>query len=263
MNATDVRLSPIEDGILAVNGHYPDFDMDVRALLVHGTNTSLLIDTLARPQDLEPVRAEMAERGNPLWIVNSHADWDHWWGNAAFPTAPVFATRAAAERQRREARRSLASMRRSRPALFDGVDLRAATVAFEGILRLSLGGLTVELHPLRGHTHDQVVAWLPERRLLFAADAAEGPIPLVTEGPITGWPDALEGWAQRAGVVVPAHGAVSGPELLERNAAYLRALLADTDMPLPSTARTDPFYSRAHRRNLKRCAAERAAMSSA
>src|SRR5947209_11608059 len=102
----EVQITPIEEGIVGVDA--PCLDMfDVRALLVYGERFTLLIDTLARPVDLERVREEVERRGKPLLIVNSHADWDHWWGNEAFPTAPVIAHRPTLERQRREGREEL------------------------------------------------------------------------------------------------------------------------------------------------------------
>lgn len=226
-------------------------DIPVRALLLQGRETNLLLDTLNRPSDLDEIREVVA--GKPLLIVNSHADWDHWWGNAAFPGAPVIAHRLAVERQRREGKRSLAGKRRSEPERFADVVLRPATIAFEGTLRLDLGGLSVELSLLPGHTIDNTVAWIPERDMLFTADAAEDPIPFVHTEPIEPWAQALDAWAERARVVVPAHGAVSGPELLHRNAAYLRSLLTDSPAapdPLPDS------YRETHRDNVKAARAQ-------
>src|SRR5579872_991603 len=153
--------------------------VDVRAMLACGDNYSLLLDTLLRPADLDTVRPLVESRNRPLLIVNSHADWDHWWGNAAFPDAPVIAHRLTRERQLREGRRSLAAQRRKDPETFADVVLRPATIAFDGRLELELGGLRVELLPVPGHTADCIVALLPDRRLLFAGDAAENPIPLL------------------------------------------------------------------------------------
>ena len=44
---------------------------------------------LLRPSDLDGVREIVESHSKPLYIVNSHADWDHWWGNGAFPQAPM------------------------------------------------------------------------------------------------------------------------------------------------------------------------------
>jgi glyoxylase-like metal-dependent hydrolase (beta-lactamase superfamily II) len=243
-------LEPIRENIYGVVA--PCGDVEVRALLVAGDRFTLLVDTLSGPADLELVREMVATLGRPLLVANSHADWDHWWGNAAFPDAPVIAHRLTLQRQRKEGRRTLASKQRQEPATFGDVALRPATVAFEGILEVDLGGLHVQLSLLPGHTHDCTVGYIPERRLFFAADAAEDPIPLVTEGPVEPWAEMLLDWAERTTTTVPAHGRVSGPELLRRNARYLQGLLTDPKAEPSELEGAPGFYKRAHRRNVKR-----------
>jgi glyoxylase-like metal-dependent hydrolase (beta-lactamase superfamily II) len=226
--------------------------INVRALLVVGQRFSLLLDTLLRPSDLDGAREMVATSGRPVLVANSHADWDHWWGNVAFPDAPIFAHRLTQKRQIREGKRSLAAQRRQDPEGFADVVLRPATVAYEGTLHIDLGGLHAELSLLPGHTPDCTVAYIPERRLLFAGDVAEDPIPLVGEGPIAEWPEKLIEWAERASTVVPAHGPVSGPELLHRNAEYLQDLRRRPEAAVPELQGAPPFYKRAHRRNVRR-----------
>jgi glyoxylase-like metal-dependent hydrolase (beta-lactamase superfamily II) len=250
-------IAAIEQIARQVEGvNAPLGSIQVRALLVYGDRYTLLIDTLSTPSELTAVREAVQQRGLPLWIVNSHADWDHWWGNSAFPDAPIIALRSTRTRQLREGKRTLTSFRK-RDERFNEVELRPATIAFEDRLDLDLGGITVELHPVPGHTHDTLVAWIPERKLLFAADAAEDPIPLINEGPVGDWPQRLRSWAERAKVVVPAHGPVQGPELLTRNAAYLQGLFAAPDRQPPELEDADDFYRRSHRGNLKKAAAEK------
>lgn len=227
-------------------------DVDVRALVLFGEQFTLLIDTLQREEDLDAARPFVQERGRPLLIVNSHADWDHWWGNAAFPDAPVIAHRLTSSRQLREGKRTLANKRRGDPDTFGSVSLRPATIAFDGELDLDLGGLHAELRLLPGHTHDCIVAFVPELRLLFAGDTAEDPIPLLNEGVIGEWPAHLRAWAERTEIVVPAHGAVQGPELLLRNAAYLEGLTASPEREIAELDGALPFYRRAHRENVRK-----------
>jgi glyoxylase-like metal-dependent hydrolase (beta-lactamase superfamily II) len=250
----DARITFIAPGVFGVEENCGD-DIEVRALLVEGDKHTLLVDTLLRPSDLAGIKQRLAGREGRLLVANSHADWDHWWGNAAFPEAPIVAHRLTRERQLLEGERSLADMRAARDG-FAEVTLRPATVAFEGVLVLDLGGIRAELSLLPGHTPDCIVVWVPERELLFAGDTAEDPVPLVTVGPIHGWPQALRAWARKAKIVVPAHGPVSGPELLVRNAQYLEGLLTDPSRSVPELEGAEEFYRNAHQRNLNRAAEE-------
>ncbi|MGI8825896.1 MAG: MBL fold metallo-hydrolase [Chloroflexota bacterium] len=252
--ATASTITPLAENVYAINAPC-EAEIDVRALLICGRDASVLLDTLLCPADLEPAREVVESAGRPLFIVNSHADWDHWWGNAAFPDAPVIAHLLTRERQRREGARTLASVRRKDPEKFAGVALRPATIAFAGRLDLDLGDLCVELHHLPGHTKDCIVAYIPERRLLFAGDAAEDPIPLLNEGWCETWAGQLLAWVDRARTVVPAHGTVSGRDLLRSNAAYLQSLQAHDGKQPPELVNASPFYRRAHRRNVKRAGA--------
>lgn len=61
----------------------------VRAALLLGTQASLVIDTLTCPADMDAFHPLIAAHGKPLYVVNTHADWDHAWGNAAFPRTPI------------------------------------------------------------------------------------------------------------------------------------------------------------------------------
>lgn len=246
------RISPIVDAVYAVEANA---GIEVRAVLVVGTRFTALLDSLAKPSDLDEVRTFVTEHGRPLLIVNSHADWDHWWGNAAFPDVPVIAHHLSYDRQLEEGEKSLAEMQ-AKDDRYSGIALRPATIAFNEGLSIDLGGIHVELNSVPGHTHDCIVAWLPERELLFAGDVAEDPIPLVTEGPIAGWPALLRSWAERARIVVPAHGAIAGPELLTRNAAYLEGLFAEPRRVVPELEGADIFYQEAHQRNLGKATRE-------
>ncbi|MDQ2740749.1 MAG: MBL fold metallo-hydrolase [Chloroflexota bacterium] len=247
-----VTISPIVEGVFAVDSTE---GVEVRAVLVYGNDATLLLDTLATPTDLASVREAVSERGKPLLIVNSHADWDHWWGNAAFPEAPVIGHQLTLERQRREGKQTRDEMA-EKEERYAGITLRPATIGFDGLLHLDLGGITVELSHLPGHTHDCIVAWVPERELLFAGDTAEDPLPLINEGPIADWPERLREWAERAKIVVPAHGAISGPELLIRNADYLERLFEGEGGQFPELEGADDFYREGHVHNLQKAARE-------
>src|SRR5439155_25126226 len=89
------------------------------------------------------------------------------------------------------------------------------------------GDLSLELLYMGpAHTTNDIVAWIPERRVLFSGDLVfNGGTPFVMMGSVAGSLTALERLKERRPqTIVPGHGPVCGPEALEANAAYLRFL---------------------------------------
>ena len=114
--------------------------------------------------------------------------------------------------------------------LFPGVvwgDLELAPpfITFQQRLDLFVDDLRLELHYMGpAHTTNDVVVWFPERRLLFTGDLAfNGGTPFVAMGSISGSLVALERLRQfGAETIVPGHGPVCGPEVIDEMEAYLR-----------------------------------------
>jgi glyoxylase-like metal-dependent hydrolase (beta-lactamase superfamily II) len=151
----------------------------------------VLIDTLDTPAAAEAALAHLRgplAAGRQLLVVNTHADWDHAWGNAAFAgpgaawPAPIIGHRRCGARLRSAtARAELARMQAAEPARFGAVRLVPPTIAFDGGLTIDGGDLTLELLPTPGHQPDHIAVWLPEVRLLLPGDAAEEPFPSVAD----------------------------------------------------------------------------------
>jgi cyclase len=107
------------------------------------------------------------------------------------------------------------------------VALTLPNLTFSNRLTLHNGGLVAELfHVGPAHTTNDVVVWLPEARVLFAGDVLfNGVTPFALMGSVAGSIAAVERLrALGPAVIVPGHGGVGGPELLDQNAAYLNWL---------------------------------------
>jgi glyoxylase-like metal-dependent hydrolase (beta-lactamase superfamily II) len=220
-------------------------DIGVRALLLLGEHLSLILDTLIRPEDMAQFATLARDHGRPLLVVNSHADYDHAWGNGAF-AGPIIGHARCRERLLGEGEvATLDELRAKAPGFFDTVMLVPPQITIERRLDIALGGLTVQLHHLPGHTPDSLLAYVPERGLLFAGDCAEWPIPLIGDGPLMPWAAALREWAAAPGLqtVIPSHGRLGGAELLEANAAYLEQLEGDPDAPWQPPDGADAWYA--------------------
>ena len=204
-------------------------------------------------------------------LVNTHHHGDHTNGNCLFTDAVVVGHRNCREGVKAQAIGGL-------EAVFGDVDwgdltIRPPSLVFDNRLHLYVGDRLVELHFIGtpAHTTGDVVAWLPEERVLFAGDLVfNGGTPFVLMGSVEGALDALEvlgGFG--AATIVPGHGPVCGPEVIDDVRGYLelvrdvavRAVEAGVT-PLEAARETDLGpYSELHDRerivgNLHRAMAE-------
>jgi glyoxylase-like metal-dependent hydrolase (beta-lactamase superfamily II) len=240
-------------------------DFDVRAAVLVGAERAVVWDTLAHPAQMREVagllrgRADRTGAAAPpagppaLTVVYSHADWDHAWGTAGLADVEaVVAREEALERFATDVPEELRTRRELEPGVWDAVRLVPPDVTFTEHLTLDLGGATLRLHALPGHTPDSIVGWIPEWGVLLVGDAVEIPLPVVNDAAaVTGWIAGLRTWCadERVRVVVPAHGRVGGRELLDYSRVYLELLVEGRlptygDIPLPA------FYQAVHARNL-------------
>jgi glyoxylase-like metal-dependent hydrolase (beta-lactamase superfamily II) len=150
----------------------------------------VLVDTGARPESMATVMDRLADVvvGRQLLVLNTHADWDHYWGNGLFSgpqvqyPAPILGHHIAVQRaDSEEARATLAEMKTQHPGELANVRLLPPTIAFTPPLTIDGGDLTVEVIATPGHQPDHVAIWIPAIRLLWAADAAEAPWPFANE----------------------------------------------------------------------------------
>ncbi len=193
----------------------------------------VVVDTMATPALAEGIASALAGElaGRGLLVVNTHADWDHCWGNAAFVAesaqpAPIIGHELARQRMLSEEARRELEARQEKEARFGTVRLVAPEITFRDGLRIAGGDLTLELLPTPGHTPDHVSVWIPELRLLLAGDAAEHPFPYVSS--VADVPVLLESLrrleALGAEVVMPCHGGTTDAGLPARNLAYFAAV---------------------------------------
>ena len=207
----------------------------------------LLVDTVINPHTAgqmlawaEPYLAD----GRQLLVINTHADYDHCWGNQLFAgeTAPSAGSGQAVQPapiigshlspalfEQDEAKAYLAKMQELEPEIFSDVVFTPPTLLIRDKFVIDGGDLTVELLPTPGHTEDHYSLFLPEIKTVLAADAAELPYPVarVPEG----LPQMRESLAKLAALpaetVLYCHAPVTaGRALLLDNIAYFNAIEA-------------------------------------
>jgi glyoxylase-like metal-dependent hydrolase (beta-lactamase superfamily II) len=215
--------------------------LDLNCGLVVGDGACLVVDTrshLGEAADL--VTAVRAVTPHPWTVVNTHAHYDHCFGNAAFRPAPVWGSRGCAaallatgERQRAAAVGELEAAGDRRSAdLMRVAPLDPPDHLVDDVAALDIGGREVVLRFLgRGHTaHDLVVEVesTGEETVVFAGDLVEqGAPPAFEDAWPAEWPATLGRLhALARGPVVPGHGAVVDAGFVGAQREELLAVLA-------------------------------------
>lgn len=143
-------------------------------VLVSG-GAALLIDPGVFPEEIAAAGRLAQEQGGAVRnIVLTHLHWDHVLGPERYPAVPVVACESAVsvaatygrdiERQVEEWEREQ-GLAREQPFRMP----RLGRV-FEGMLELAVGGAELRLLPAPGHAPEQLVAYEPEEKWLWAGD---------------------------------------------------------------------------------------------
>ncbi len=208
-----------------------DLAMEVDAYALITDRYLIVCDTFLCPEDMDfvmrAVEDDLKER--QILVVNSHADWDHAWGNCYFTgehAAPIIAQAHGFDRLRSEGAVADLKEFQEQYSTFSTVALTPATMTFKHTLTIHGGDLTIELLPAPGHHFDHIAAWLPEIRLLLAFDAVENPIPCLNEvaGVQTMFTTLESFLALHPQRVLCSHGKTTGVDMVEKNLAYLREI---------------------------------------
>lgn len=208
---------------------------EVDAVFVRAERFDVLIDTLSTPEDcraaLDLVDAHFgtARAERPMMVVNSHMDWDHFWGNAIVAGRhPIIAHAEALMRLADPSAAATLAESIAEDRRFSLVSIVPPDLTFSGSMTLYGGDLSFELIHTPGHTPDHMSVWIPKLRTCLAVDAVEWPIPEV-------WSEKADDLRElRASLrriqnldatfVITAHGRNYLPALVADNIAYFDAL---------------------------------------
>ncbi len=209
----------------------------------------LVVDALGSPALALELLAEI-RRITPApvrYVVVTHYHADHIYGLQAFKDAGatiiaqrdglLYLNSDTAQQRLKASREELA------PAVDEHTRLVAADRWIDRPTTLQFGGLDFLLQPAGpAHTPEDLVVWVPQRKLLFAGDLVfRGRIPFVGQADSGRWITALDTLLSfDANIIVPGHGPVSASaradlELTRDYLVYLRQTMGE------AARNMDPF----------------------
>ncbi|MFF0501805.1 MBL fold metallo-hydrolase [Nocardia aobensis] len=197
---------------------------------VVGRSGVLCIDACATQQRTEKLLASIAAvTPAPVrTLVNTHHHPDHTAGNGFFPAATI-----VAHEQARPEMRALGLPANDgiwSEVEYGDLELALPFLTFTDRITVWADDLRCEvIHAGQtAHTTNDAVVWIPERSVLFAGDLLfNGGTPFLLSGSVRGSIAVLEEFVAPLGAqtIVPGHGPVCGPEVIDEVLAYLRFLL--------------------------------------
>jgi len=157
-------------------------------------------------------------------LINTHHHGDHTFGNYLFGSATIVGHDGV--------RKALLDwgLPRSAPYWTDvdwgDVELAPPFLTYTDQVKIYVDDLECEVTHVGtpAHTTNDSIVWIPERRLLFSGDLLfNGGTPFLLQGSVQGALNALDRLsALGAETIVPGHGQVCGPEVIQTMTAYLR-----------------------------------------
>jgi glyoxylase-like metal-dependent hydrolase (beta-lactamase superfamily II) len=215
---------------------------DVSVCVVRGTGGLLVCDTRSSHRQAHEIRADLAELATlPVrWVVNTHAHFDHCFGNARFGPgsdvgAPIYGHERVPAHLDAYERPMLAEVVASgeEPAgEWREIVVTPPTVLVGEAMTLDLGGTAAELlHFGRGHTDNDLLVHLPGSGVWLTGDLVEesGPPAYGPDSFPLDWPATVARLQAALGdgdVLVPGHGAVVGTGFVSAQHEQLAAVAA-------------------------------------
>lgn len=210
--------------------------LDISVCVVAGNDGLLLVDTRCNPREAGEILDDVATLSRlPIrWVANTHAHYDHSFGNQQFPDAEIFGhhlvPRHFAEYEGRRLSAWTADPQAAPQYDWRDVVLTPPTVLVSDVVDLDIGGRLARFHPLPpGHTDTDLVIEIPDARTWLVGDIIEqsGP-PMFGSGSFPlDWPGVLDDFAvavRPGDVLVPGHGAPVDRDFLVGQAGVLRVV---------------------------------------
>lgn len=226
-----VRIGWVEIADRVFVRRYPFLDQNIGVVV--GDTDVLVVDSRASEGHAREILDDLRviTPRAPTVVVNTHAHWDHCFGNRAFRPCTVWGHDGVAPFLARTLEDQRSTTVESDPTLaaeMAGFVPDPPDRTFAESVSIDLGGRTVELRFLgRAHTDHDIVAIVDGGGVVFAGDLIEGGNPpWFGDGYPIDWPatdDAL--LALGATSYVPGHGAVFGPAEVAAQADEVRQVV--------------------------------------
>jgi len=198
------------------------FSQDTCVYLINTEDKLFLCDTHVGPKSMDIVKDYINAEGlgnKEIIVFNTHSDWDHIWGNCAFPDSIIIAhdscRRIILENGEKE-------LERYKGIYHDGsFGLKLPNLTFDSKLRFEDYGIEFIYAP--GHTVDSAICYDKIDSVLFVGDLVEYPEPYLQYENLEEYIKTLECIKSiKADTVISGHSGIVNEDLINENISFIR-----------------------------------------
>ncbi|RZL00781.1 MAG: MBL fold metallo-hydrolase [Rubrivivax sp.] len=239
------RLSPRAHAWMVPNGSWGETNIG----LIDCGGQSVLVDTcwdVKFTQEALDFAADIVRHSPIEFVINTHADGDHCWGNQLFKDKPIIATHACLHQMHHQHPRQLQALKLGgrllrhvplagidkfghymhqmfKPYGFGEVVITDPSEGFSVQKTLTVKGLDIvitEVGP--GHTDGDCIVHVPDQRVVYAGDILfVGVTPVAWSGPVENIVAGLRRLLSlQVDVIVPGHGPLATRHDVQRLIDY-------------------------------------------
>jgi len=205
------------------------YDDDISVYLIKGEHHFVLCDTHLGPLSMKVIKDYLLTQSAPkeLLVFNSHSDWDHIWGNAAFVGATIISHETARTRMQEIGAFDLNRLRQ-----FHHGDIKLTYPNLTFSNKLILEDEDIEFIYAPGHTVDSSLCFDRRDGVLFVGDLVEFPIPYLDYYDLDAFIKTLELIKNfPATVKLSAHSGIVSEDLIDRNLSYIKGIQLGQPIP--------------------------------
>ncbi|MBN1683457.1 MBL fold metallo-hydrolase [Candidatus Bathyarchaeota archaeon] len=192
--------------------------------VINGKKHIIFLDTFLGPNAIIEIKKRLIEEevyGKSFIVFNSHADYDHYWGNQEFVNDLIIAHDSAYKRIKAQGKQSLELYGKIKKG---DVKITPPNLLFRKKIILTYD--EVEFNYTPGHTGDSASCFDQVDKVLFVGDNLELPFPQVNLLNLKDWQSSLEEYLNiNPSIIISGHDLPSNNlDILNKNLNYIKNL---------------------------------------
>jgi glyoxylase-like metal-dependent hydrolase (beta-lactamase superfamily II) len=202
---------------------FDDIEMITNVYVINGMNFVFVIDTYLGPSIMEKIDLYIKDQfGNkPIFVINTHHDWDHIWGNCYFKSSLIIGHNLCVKNIKETGLKTLEEFKKY---IKGNVILTYPNVTFESKIKFEDEG--IEIYHTPGHTNDSISIIDYHDKVLFAGDNVEEPKPYLNKENAEQYIKTLEEYLKLdVDIIIGGHTNVCNKSLIRKNIEYAQKLL--------------------------------------